>query len=127
MIGFLVAEALRDLRRAGRVAISAILLITLSLAALGGFWLVSSNIGQATDEWRNRVRIMVFLKRDSTTDEGHALAERAHLGELQDRGRQVDVADELVANDPRGEARPPDRQRHAQGLLVEELLEQQPV
>jgi len=33
MLGFLIGEALRDLCRAGRVAISAILLITLSLAA----------------------------------------------------------------------------------------------
>ena len=40
MFGFLLGEALRDLRRAGRVAGSAILLITLSLAALGGFWLL---------------------------------------------------------------------------------------
>ena len=115
MIGFLVAEALRDLRRAGRVAISAILLITLSLAALGGFWLVSSNIGQATDEWRNRVRIMVFLKRDSTTDEGHALAERVTampgvasvryvskaeaLGTLkQVLGKDASVAEQLPVN-----------------------------
>jgi len=45
VVGFLVGEALRDLRRAGRVAVSAIVLITLSLAALGGFWLVSSNLG----------------------------------------------------------------------------------
>ena len=34
MFGFLLSEALRDLRRAGRVAVSAILLVTLSLAAL---------------------------------------------------------------------------------------------
>ena len=62
MLGFLIGEALRDLRRAGRVAISAILLITLSLAALGGFWLVSSNIGQATDHWRNYERWLDPLK-----------------------------------------------------------------
>lgn len=76
MLGFLIGEALRDLRRAGRVAISAILLITLSLAALGGFWLVSSNIGQATDHWRNRVRIIVFLKRDAAQAEAQELVER---------------------------------------------------
>ena len=39
MPSFLVGEALRDLRRAGSVGVSAILLIALSLAALGGFWL----------------------------------------------------------------------------------------
>jgi cell division transport system permease protein len=76
VIGFLIGEALRDLRRAGRVAVSAIVLTTLSLAALGGFWLVSSNIGQATDHWRNRVRIIVFLKREPGTSEGQALADR---------------------------------------------------
>src|SRR5688500_10249396 len=76
MLGFLIGEALRDLRRAGRVAVSAILLITLSLAALGGFWLLSSNIGQATDHWRNRVRIIVFLKRDAAAPESTALVER---------------------------------------------------
>ena len=37
MFPFLVGEALRDLRRAGRVGLAAILLITLSLGALGCF------------------------------------------------------------------------------------------
>jgi cell division transport system permease protein len=115
VLGFLIGEALRDLRRAGRVAISAILLITLSLAALGGFWLVSSNIGQATDHWRNRVRIIVFLKRDSGTSESAALVERVTampgvsavryvgkaeaLGTLkQVLGKDASVADQLSVN-----------------------------
>ena len=79
MFGFLLSEALRDLRRAGRVAVSAILLITLSLAALGAFWVVSSNIGQATDQWRNRVRIIVFLKREAGTVDADALVERVRM------------------------------------------------
>src|SRR5882672_4840241 len=70
MLGFLVGEALRDLRRAGRVAISAIVLITLSLAALGGFWLVSSNLGRAVAQWRDRVRIVVYLKREPPAPDG---------------------------------------------------------
>lgn len=115
MLGFLIGEALRDLRRAGRVAVSAILLITLSLAALGAFWLVSSNIGQATDQWRNRVRIIVFLKRDASTAEGHAVADRVTampgvatvryvskteaLGTLkQVLGKDASVADQLPVN-----------------------------
>lgn len=115
MLGFLIGEALRDLRRAGRVAVSAILLITLSLAALGAFWLVSSNIGQATDQWRNRVRIIVFLKRDASTAEGHAVADRVTampgvatvryvskaeaLGTLkQVLGKDAGVADQLPVN-----------------------------
>ena len=115
MLGFLIGEALRDLRRAGRVAISAILLITLSLAALGGFWLVSSNIAQATDHWRNRVRIIVFLKRDASTPESTALVQRVAgipgvsavryigkaeaLGTLkQVLGKDASVADQLPIN-----------------------------
>jgi len=115
VLGFLIGEALRDLRRAGRVAVSAILLITLSLAALGAFWLVSSNIGQATDQWSNRVRIIVFLKRDASTAEGHAVADRVTampgvatvryvskaeaLGTLkQVLGKDASVADQLPVN-----------------------------
>lgn len=64
MIGFLLAEAMRDLRRAGRVALSAILLITLALAALGAFWIVTSNLGQAVSRWRDRVRIIVYLRQE---------------------------------------------------------------
>ena len=115
MLGFLIGEALRDLRRGGRVAVSAILLITLSLAALGGFWLLSSNIGQATDHWRNRVRIIVFLKRDAGASEANALVERVTampgvatvryvgkaeaLGTLKEvLGKDASVADQLPAN-----------------------------
>lgn len=115
MVGFLIGEALRDLRRAGRVAISAILLITLSLAALGGFWLLSSNIGQATDHWRNRVRIIVFLKRDAGPGEAQALVDRVTamsgvasvryvgkaeaLGTLkQVLGKDASVAEQLPVN-----------------------------
>lgn len=76
MLGFLVGEAFRDLRRAGRVAVSAVLLITLSLAALGGFWLLSSNLDQAVARWRDRVRITVYLKREPTLAEVAALTER---------------------------------------------------
>ena len=64
MVGFLVVEALRDLRRAGRVALSAIVLITLALAALGLFWTVTSNLGQAVAKWRDRVRVIVYLKTE---------------------------------------------------------------
>jgi len=76
VLGFLIGEALRDLRRAGRVAVSAIVLITLSLAALGGFWLVSSNLERAVAKWRERVRIIVYLKREPPAGEAAALVER---------------------------------------------------
>jgi cell division transport system permease protein len=76
MLGFLLGEALRDLRRAGRVAASAIVLITFSLVALGGFWVVSSNLGRAVARWRDRVRIIVYLKREPAPAEVAALLER---------------------------------------------------
>ena len=76
MLGFLIGEALRDLHRAGRVAVAAILLTTLSLAALGGFWLVSTNVGQAAEQWRDRVRITVFLKQEPSAAETDELVDR---------------------------------------------------
>jgi cell division transport system permease protein len=76
VLGFLVGEAFRDLRRAGRVAVSAVVLITLSLGALGGFWLVSSNIGRAVAKWRDQVRIVVYLKREPSAGDVAPLLER---------------------------------------------------
>jgi cell division transport system permease protein len=76
MLGFLLGEALRDLRRAGRVAVSAVVLITLSLIALGTFWVLSANLGRAVAEWRDRVRIIVYLKREPAPAEALALVAR---------------------------------------------------
>jgi cell division transport system permease protein len=76
VLAFLVGEAFRDLRRAGRVAVSAVVLITLSLGALGGFWLLSSNIGRAVAKWRDQVRIVVYLKREPSAGDAAALLER---------------------------------------------------
>lgn len=115
MLGFLVGEALRDLRRAGRVAVSAIVLITLSLAALGGFWLVSSNLDRAVAQWRDRVRIVVYLKREPPAADVAALLERVRAmpgvagavfigkadalrGLRQVLGKDAGVVDQLPAN-----------------------------
>jgi cell division transport system permease protein len=64
VLAFLLGEAVRDLRRAGRVAVSAVVLIGFSLVALGGFWILSTNLGHAVARWRDRVRIIVYLKRE---------------------------------------------------------------
>jgi cell division transport system permease protein len=115
VFGFLLGEALRDLHRAGRVAISAIMLITLSLAALGAFWLLSYNLGQAVAHFRERVKIVVYLKREPPAAEANALAERVRrmpgvssvryvgkaeaLGTLrQVLGKDASVADSLPQN-----------------------------
>jgi cell division transport system permease protein len=115
VFGFLLGEALRDLRRAGRVAVSAILLISLSLAALGAFWLLSSNLGQAVSLFRERVKIVVYLEREPSTTDAAALVERVRrmpgvavvryvgkseaLGTLkQVLGKDAAVADSLPQN-----------------------------
>jgi cell division transport system permease protein len=115
VLGFLIGEALRDLRRAGRVAVAAIVLTTLSLAALGGFWIVSSNVGQAAARWRDRVRIIVYLKREPPASDVDALVERVQampgvatvryvskaeaLGTLkQVLGKDASVAEQLPTN-----------------------------
>jgi len=66
VLGFVLSETMRDVRRIGRVGVSAVVLIGFSLIAVGGFWLVSSNLGRAVAEWRDRVRIVVYLDRKST-------------------------------------------------------------
>lgn len=115
MLAFLVGEALRDLRRAGRVAASAILLITLALGALGGFWLLSANLGRAVGEWRERVKLIVYLRREPTGADAAALVERVRglpgvasvrfvgkaeaLGTLREvLGKDAAVADQLLQN-----------------------------
>jgi cell division transport system permease protein len=115
VFGFLLGEALRDLRRAGRVAVSAILLISLSLAALGAFWLLSTNLGQAVAQFRERVKLVVYLKREPSVVESTALVERVRrmpgvaavryigkteaLGALkQVLGKDAAVADSLPQN-----------------------------
>ncbi|MGH7277807.1 MAG: cell division protein FtsX [Candidatus Rokuibacteriota bacterium] len=115
MFGFLIGEAFRDLRRAGRVAVSAVILIALSLAALGGFWVLSSNVGRAVAEWRDRVRVIVYLKGEPPAAEAQTLVERTQalpgvasvryiskadaLATLkQTLGKEASVADQLPTN-----------------------------
>ena len=78
MVGFLVGEAFRDLRRAGRVAVSAIVLITLSLGAVGAFLLLSGNLGNAVATWRHRLRVIVYLKTEPSAAAAAGLVRRVH-------------------------------------------------
>ena len=96
MFFFLVSEALRDLRRAGRVGLSAILLITLSLGALGCFWLLSLNLGRAVTQWRERVRIVAYLREEPKPAAVEDLVGRVQaLGGVQ-RVRYVSRAEALA-------------------------------
>lgn len=115
MPGFLLSEALRDLRRAGRVGVSAVLLIALSLAALGSFWLLSLNLGRALAQWRERVRVIVYLRDEvAPTDVEGVLGRIQAVGGVQHAryvskaealsalkralGEQADVAEQLPRN-----------------------------
>ena len=95
MVGFLVEEALRDLRRAGRMAASAVLLVTLAVVATGAFWFLSVNLGSALAQWRARVRVIAYLT-------GEAPAPDALLARVQEipgvaSARYVSKADALAS------------------------------
>jgi len=113
VVGFLVAEAVRDLRRAGGVAVSAVVLITLSVVAVGAFWILSTNLGSAVGQWRERVRVIVYLRQEAASPE--ALLDRVReipgvtvaryvskaeaLRTLRDvLGKEAAVADRLSSN-----------------------------
>jgi cell division transport system permease protein len=76
LLGFVVSEALRDVRRTGRVGVSAVVLIGVSLVALGGFWMLSSNLGRAVARWSEGVRIVVYLRREPLATEVPGLLRR---------------------------------------------------
>jgi cell division transport system permease protein len=95
MLGFLFSEALRDLRRAGRVGVSAMLLIALSLAALGGFWMFSLNLGRAIGQWRERVRVIAYLREEPPGDALADLLQRMEAVPGVQRARYVSKADAL--------------------------------
>jgi cell division transport system permease protein len=115
VLSFLIGEALRDLRGAGRVGVSAVLLIALSLSALGGFWIFSLNLGRAIDQWRERVRVIGYLKDEPSSSKLDEFTRQieAMPGVLRVRyvskgdalkalkrslGGQADVADQLPRN-----------------------------
>ena len=76
MLSFVLSETFRDVRRAGRVGLTAVVMIGFSLVALGGFWVLTSNLGRAVADWRERVRIVVYLKREPAPAEVPALMGR---------------------------------------------------
>ena len=96
MLPFLLGEAFRDLRRAGPVGVSAVLLISLSLAALGCFWVLSLNLGRAVAQWRERLRVVAYLKEEPSPDGvGMLLSRIESVGGIQ-RLRYVDKQEALA-------------------------------
>ena len=97
MVGFLVGEAFRDLNRAGRVAVSAIVLITLSLGAVGAFLVLSDNLGHAVAAWRDRLRVVVYLKQEPSTAAASALLRKVEAMPGVAAVRYVSRAEALAA------------------------------
>jgi cell division transport system permease protein len=97
VIGFLVGEAFRDLNRAGRVAVSAVVLTTLSLGAVGAFLLLSENIGHAVASWRDRLRVTVYLKQEPSAATASALVRRVEAVPGVASVRYVSRSDALAA------------------------------
>lgn len=96
MLVLVLGETVRDLRRTGGLGVSAVFLITLSLAALGCFWLSSLNLGRAVFEWRERLRVVVYLKAEPSPDGVAPLLRRIEaLGGVQ-RLRYVDKREALA-------------------------------
>jgi cell division transport system permease protein len=97
MLGFLFAEAVRDLRRTGRVGVTAVLLIAMSLAALGAFWILSINMGRAVAQWRERLRVVAYLKAEPSPAALEDLTRRVQeLGGVQ-RIRYVSKREALAS------------------------------
>lgn len=97
MLSFLVGEALRDLRRIGLVGASAIALIALSLAILGGFGLFSLNLERAISQWRDRVRLVVYLREEPAAGKVDDLIRRIEAVEGVQAARYVSKAEALQA------------------------------
>ena len=97
MLGFMIGEAFKDLRRTGRVGVCAVLLIAMALAAVGGFWLLSSNLARAVDEWRDRVRVIAYLKEEPPASARDELLRRMEsLGGIE-RLRYVSKSEALTS------------------------------
>jgi cell division transport system permease protein len=94
VIGFLIGEAVRDLARAGRVAVAAVALIALSLGIVGAFWLLSTNLGAAVARWREGLRVIAYLKDDPGPAAGRLVARVRRLEGVGD-ARYVSKAEAL--------------------------------
>jgi cell division transport system permease protein len=96
LFAFVAAEAARDMRRAGRVGLAAVLLITISLAALGSFWLLSINLGRAVAQWPDGVRVVAYLREEPTAKAVDDLLGRVRQAGGVAKVRYVSRADALA-------------------------------
>lgn len=68
------SEALRGLFGHRRTAAPAIAIIAVSLMVLGGFMLVSENLGTLLERWRERGHVQIFMQLDATQEQVDSIA-----------------------------------------------------
>ena len=73
-IALCLTEALRGLFGHRRTAAPAIAIIAVSLVVLGGFMLVSNNLGTLLESWRERGHVQIFLNSDATAEQIDTIA-----------------------------------------------------
>jgi cell division transport system permease protein len=68
------------LRRNLSMSIAMVLTVAISLAGLGGFWLLHRQVDTMKDYWFDKIQVSVFLKDEVTQDQRDAIyAELQHL------------------------------------------------
>jgi cell division transport system permease protein len=70
-------EALVNLLRGWKVGLLAVLTITVSLLVGGAFLLVSRNLAASVGQWREEMRVVIYLRPDTGEDELRRLAAEA--------------------------------------------------
>jgi cell division protein FtsX len=73
-VALCLSEALRGLFGHRRTAAPAIAIIAVSLMVLGGFMLVSENLGTLLERWRERGHVQIFMDLDATQEQVDAIA-----------------------------------------------------
>lgn len=84
-----ISEAFRGLVGHRRSAAPAIAIIAVSLIVLGGFLMVSENLGGILGRWRARGHVQLFLERDADETELQAIEQRLAGAEAVEAYRYV--------------------------------------
>lgn len=74
---FFFREAALNLARGWRVSLLAILTIAVSLFIGGALWLVADNLASSIEQWRGQMRVVVYLKSETTATDLARLAGEA--------------------------------------------------
>lgn len=69
-LSFLLAAALRDLRRTGAAGVSGMLLSALAVLGLGATWLGLEAVGRLTAAWRAELRVVAILGPEAAPLDG---------------------------------------------------------